>query len=342
MRVSPDQTSDFTCDLIGTAPDAAQVAELTTDVQVIYGGKLLYIGRVGACQDTVDSGGHVLSAAATDYRGVLGRRAIASDVPGGTLSPSGVDQALIVWNLIAYTQGRAGGQLGIAKGVGQSTGKTRTMTFTLGDYIADDITTVAQLDGGFDWQVTPYGRADLRLDIFTPVQGTDNGVVFTPGDGRVVSIVRTTDPSTFGNAIFETGQAPPSGSKPSVASVEQINPGEQRFDKVIGSNITLTAALADDATAQLARAQVLVPAYVITLKPGSWGGPSDVWMGDLVTVVINSGRLTVNDQLRVMELAFTIDANGQETLALTVGIKLLDYNKQLPKILRRLRYLETR
>jgi hypothetical protein len=43
-----------------------------------------------------------------------------------------------------------------------------------------------------------------------------------------------------------------------------------------------------------------------------------------------------------MELAFTIDANGQETLALTVGIKLLDYNKQLPKILRRLRYLETR
>jgi hypothetical protein len=81
---------------------------------------------------------------------------------------------------------------------------------------------------------------------------------------------------------------------------------------------------------------------VITLKPGSWGGPSDVWMGDLVTVVINSGRLTVNDQLRVMELAFTIDANGQETLALTVGIKLLDYNKQLPKILRRLRYLETR
>jgi hypothetical protein len=216
------------------------------------------------------------------------------------------------------------------------------MTFTLGDYIADDITTVAQLDGGFDWQVTPYGRADLRLDIFTPVQGTDNGVVFTPGDGRVVSIVRTTDPSTFGNAIFETGQAPPSGSKPSVASVEQINPGEQRFDKVIGSNITLTAALADDATAQLARAQVLVPAYVITLKPGSWGGPSDVWMGDLVTVVINSGRLTVNDQLRVMELAFTIDANGQETLALTVGIKLLDYNKQLPKILRRLRYLETR
>ena len=339
MRPGPGQTSDVALDLVGDSPDAGYVAELLTDIHVMRGSDLLFVGRVGACQDQVDANGHVLSVAANDYRAVLARRAL---ITGDTLGFSGVEQALIAWTLITYTQGRSGGALGIARGVGQNTSTPRTMTFTVGDYIGDDINQIAQLDGGFEWQIRPAGQADLRFDVYYPQQGQDNGVVLSPGDDRVVSITRTTDPSTFGNAVFETGQAPAGGSKPTVAYAEGIGPGEDRFDKVVGSNITQTAALAADAAAQLRQAQDLTPAYQIVLRAGSWGGPADIWMGDTVTVRIASGRLAVNDRLRVAEMAFAIDANGQEQLTLTVGSLLRNYHKDIPAILRRLRYLETR
>lgn len=339
MRTEPGQTSDVSLDLVGTSPDAGYVAELLTDIHVMRGSDLLFVGRVGATTDQLDASGHVLSVAANDYRAVLGRRAL---ITGDTLGFSGVEQSLIAWTLITYTQGRTGGNLGIARGAGVGGGLARTMTFTVGDYIADDINQIAQLDGGFEWQIRPYGQSDLRFDVYTPQQGQDNGVVLSLGDARVVSITRTVDPSTFGNAVFETGQAPAGGSKPTVAYAEGIGPGEDRFDKVVGSNITQTAALAADAAAQLAQAQALFPQYQIVLVPGSWGGPSDIWMGDTVTVQIVSGRLMVNDRLRVLEMAFAIDANGREQLTLTVGALLLSHPRNLAAILRRLRYLETR
>jgi len=334
MRTEPDQASETTFDILGDTGPGAQVTELETDIHVMYGTQLLYAGRVGATQDSITAAGYYLNVTSADYREVLRRRAI---LPGDTLSFTGTEQALIAWNLLNASQGRSGGALGIARGTGQNTGINRTMTFTNGDYIGDRITQMAQLTNGFEWQINPYNQADLRLDVFYPQQGTNRGVVLAPGDGRVTSITRATDPSAFANAIYETASG---------LTAQFVESGtiiaEGRWDKVIGSDLKTSSALTDDATAQLTAAQVLVPAYTIVLRPGSWGGPADIWLGDTITVQIRAGRLDVSDQLRVAEMQFAISADGQETLTLTVGMLPLNLFKKIPAMLKRLVYLEKR
>jgi hypothetical protein len=65
-------------------------------------------------------------------------------------------------------------------------------------------------------------------------------------------------------------------------------------------------------------------------------------MGDTVTLQISSGRLQVNDQLRVVEMEFAISPDGLETLTLTIGMLPRNLFKTIPRMLKRLRYLETR
>jgi hypothetical protein len=303
---------------------------------------LLFVGRIGSTQDQLDSSGHFVNVNAADYREVLRRRMILPNDTGwqpasNTVSYTSTIPGAIAWQMIKDTQGRTGGNLGIAQGIGQGQGQQIDMVFNAGDYIGDQITTMAQLQDSFEWQITPYGPADLRFDVFYPEQGQDNGVVLSPGDGRVVSIARQVDPSAYANAIYETA----SGLTPQYAESADIG-DVGRWDKTIGADLHTAAAIQSDVQAQLLSAVVLVPTYTITLVPGAWGGPSDIFLGDTVTVQINSGRLNVNDRLRVVEMAWTILPDGIGQLALTVGALPLKVLKHIPRMLKRIRYLEKR
>jgi hypothetical protein len=62
----------------------------------------------------------------------------------------------------------------------------------------------------------------------------------------------------------------------------------------------------------------LIPVYTLTLTPGTYyyGAP---FMGDVVPLVVQSGRLNVNTNVRVLGITYQIGDDGQEDVLLTVG-----------------------
>lgn len=355
LRTEPDQNHEVSFDADGASEAIAGITELETDLIVMYGSQILFCGRVAPAQDTLTASAHRTVITALDYREVLRRRLVFGD-PGDQLSWTGIDQAVIAWNLIQSTQARPGGNLGIARGAGQATGIPRTWNATAGDYIGDDITALAQLDNGFEWQINPYGLADLRLDVFYPQQGNmggsvsnqpgggpaapvtgGSGVVLQWGDGRVSSITRNVDPSAFADAVYVTGDTTFALTPQHLEAADIATRPEGRWDSVIGTADNIQFILNEHAVFLLAQAQVLTPSYTITFYPGTWGGPSDIWLGDTVTLQIDSGRLEVSAALRVVEMAFAISADNTETLTLTIGAIPFRFHKVIPKIIRHLK-----
>lgn len=347
MRAGPTTYHQCDIDMLGTDLTPNEITELETDFQVMYGDVLLFAGRLAPTQDTLDNTGHRVTLTALDYKEILRRRALVA-----AANYTSVDPALMAWNLVQLAQARAGGNLGITRGAGQSSGGTQTFNAAAGDYAGADIDTIAQMvtgagdtglppfASGFDWDITPYAPDDLRLDLFYP-PGVNKGVVFTPGDAQVSSITRVVDPSTYGDEVYVTGN---SGSSltPQLITVPNVGVLPQGlWDLVIGTSITTSGALAAAAQWFLNDAQVVTPTYTVVLYPGAWRGPSHIWLRDTVTIQISSGRLQVNVQLQVSEMEFDVSADGRETLTLTIGRVPWRIYQQIPKMLRRLRRLET-
>jgi hypothetical protein len=84
-------------------------------------------------------------------------------------------------------------------------------------------------------------------------------------------------------------------------------------------SLTTPAALQAQANGDLSLHGTLIPSYTVTLSPGAYvyGSPN---MGDVVPLRVTSGRLNVNTWIRVLGLKFTIGDDGQEDVALTVGV----------------------
>lgn len=336
LRTEADQNHEVSFDADGRDPAIAGIAELQTDIIVMYGSQIVFDGRIAPSQDTLTASAHRAVFTALDYREVLRRRAV---LPGDQLTWTNVDQATIAWNMIQATQARPGGNLGITRGVGAPTGIQRTYTATLGDYIGDDITALALLDNGFQWQITPYGIADLRLDIFYPAQGTSQNAVLAYGDARISSITRAVDPSTFADAVYVTGDPAFNLTAQLLEAAGLASRPEGRWDSVVATSDNTQLVLNARAAALLAQGQVLTPSYTVTFYPGAWGGPSDIWLGDTVTLQIDSGRLQVNTAVQVVEMAFAISADNVETLTLTVGQIPFRVNRALAKVIRQLKHL---
>lgn len=342
LRAEPDQDSQVTWEMDGRDPAAAAVTELETDVTVMYGSQYVFTGRVGASQDAIDAAAHRTQFTASDYRDVLRRQLL---LPGDTLTYTSVEQQQIAWGLIQAAQAHAGGNLGITQGLGKAgSGITRTMTFAAGDYAGDDISSMAGLANGFEWLIQMYAPDDLRFDFYYPKMGKQSGRVFALGMARVQSITRIVDPSTYADAVYVTGDpsVTPALTAQSLAAAGIATSPQGRWGQVIGSTMKTQTSLNDYASQQLAAAQVVIPSYTIVLQPGSWMGPDDVWLGDTVNVQVQSGRLSVNDQLRVVEMDFSIDANNLEILTLTVGAIPLQVWRLIPKMLKNLALLNRR
>lgn len=124
----------------------------------------------------------------------------------------------------------------------------------------------------------------------------------------------------------------PSGARP-----------EGRWDVVVGDDdLTTQQMLNDRAAWQMSASQVLQPTYTLTLRPGGWRGPDHIWVGDTVQLVVMSGRLAVDTSLRVYEMAFGLDADGGESVEVTVGGPRPDYRRKPRTVDRRLSTLERR
>jgi hypothetical protein len=341
LRLGPDQNHQASFTLNGKDPQAAAFTELQDDLWCFRRGwgPPLFQGRIGPTTDTLDSSQHLVQVTAMDYRAVLARRRLFSS---DTLSFTAVDQSAIALSLLNATQGRAGGNLGIVAGTGQGSGVKRTLTFQAGDFITADIVSVAQMDAGFDWDITPYGVQDLRLDIWYPFRGTSRGVVLEHGSSLVQQLTRNIDPSTFSDALLVTGDSSASLTAQQPEAADIATRPEGRWDNVVGTTQLTSSGLASRAGFELAAAEVVVPSYSIALAANAWGGPAHIWLGDEVAVRIKSGRLIVNDLLRVTELDIAIGEDGDERVTVLAGQIPFRIGQSIAETLRRLRFLETR
>lgn len=299
----------FTID--GRHEQAVGIAELATDIWCYRDRVLLHRGRVGTTSDTADADTHSVTVNAPDYRALLERRFLYD---GDKLSYVAEDEASIAWQLVQATQGKTGGDLGVTRGSGQTTGFLRDRLFTAGKGIAESIDSIGELDGGFDWEIDPQ----LRLNVYNPARGRDTDVVLDFG-GAVTSFTRAVLPADYGNAVRAIAGTDPRAPETRQAADLATRP-EGRFEIERGfPDILEQSTLAAKADWLLAESQTLRPSYTLTLAAGRYPGPDALWLGDTCIVSIRSGRLNEHLRRRVMEISFEPGGDGGETVRITVG-----------------------
>lgn len=341
------QPSEASFDIDGRHPQAMSVQELSTDLHAVYTttagrASIIYRGRIGGASDSLDDRSHTVSVTSADYRELLRRRILYTS---DTLTYTAQDQADIAFNLIGQTQAHAGGNLSISKGLGSPTGTIRTMIYQAGDSIGDLIQTMSSMNNGFDWEITPMSPSALALNIWSSVRGSSRGVVCEYG-GLIEAVRREVRPQDYANSIRVSGdqsQTTPPTQQERTASDIATRP-EGRWDKALTApDVVNLVALQARADFLQAYYQALVPSYTLTCKRGAWLGPGHIWLGDVVTVVVKSGRLAVVDpSLRVYEVAVAIGDDGIDQATLTVGRPSLNALRSPSIMDQRLRDLERR
>jgi hypothetical protein len=305
------QPSDVTFTLDGRHEQAASVTELATDIWAYRDRQHLHRGRVGTVTDDVSPSAHSSTFSAPDYRALLDRRHLYDS---DKLSYVQEDEASIAWQLVQATQSRPGGDLGITRGSGQTTGFLRDRLYTAGKSVGESIAQLGELDGGFDWEIDPR----LRLNIFNPQRGRPTDVVLDYG-GAVASFTRAFIPAEYANAVRASAAADPRAPEYREVADIAIRP-EGRVELERGyPDILEQSTLAAKADFLLADASVLRPSYTLTLAAGRYPGPESLWLGDTCIVSIRSGRLSEHTRQRVLEIVFEPGVDGEEAVRITVG-----------------------
>lgn len=310
--------------LPGRHPQTALIDELEADVVVARNGLALFRGRISASDDTLSPNVHTTTFSATDYRGMLARRGVW---PGSTASFAQVDQAAIAARLIDDTQTL--GPLGITTTVA-ATGIKRDRTYDVGSTIGQLIASLGRAINGFEWDISPT----LALRIWYPARGVSTPVFVAEYGRNVTDVRRTVASGDFANAIRFSG-------KEGVASaIRTIAPGpEGRWERQLGNpDLTTAAAINEQADGAIALASAITPSYSLTLAPGAWS-PSTVWLGDVIRILVRSGRLDVDTTTRVVGVSIDIGENGEESVSLQLGRyrwrfpdRIADYQARLDRL----------
>jgi hypothetical protein len=319
-----DDDSKASWTLPGRHPQTAIIDELETDLVVARDGLALFRGRINASDDTLSPNVHTCTFSAVDYRGFLERRIVW---PTSTTTFAQVDQASIAATLINDSQSL--GTLGITAAPA-ATGVKRDRTYDVGSTVGELISSLGRAANGFEWDISPT----LALRVFYPARGVTTPV-FVAEYGRNVSDVRRTVASgDFANAIRF------SGKDEVPATTRVIAPGpEGRWERQLGNpDLTTAAAIAEQANGAIAVTSTITPSYSVTLAPGVWA-PGVVWLGDMIRLLIRSGRLDVDTNARVVGVGIEIGEDGDEQVSLqlaryrgTLPGRLADYQSRLDRL----------
>jgi hypothetical protein len=311
LRLTGSSEASFTVD--GTTDDAAAVQELVSDLWVMRNGFTLFRGRVGPSSDDLNGTSHTCQFTVGDYRALLQRRLLFD---GDLLTYTNNRPQDIAVNLLFTTQNNAGGNLNITVG-SLSQGPLRTITYPAGQSIGQAIEQLSLMDSGFNWDIVPQTGVVGQQFFMWPSRGNNRGEVLDY-PGRIQSARRAVDPGTYANAIRETGNTGLAAVRLEASDIATRPEG--RWDAQNGDTTLLNvASVTSRANYDLAQGQQVVPAWTVTLRPGSWGGPTDLWLGDFVTLQVNSGRLAVDDFLRIYEIDIDLDDADNETVTLTLA-----------------------
>jgi hypothetical protein len=213
-------------------------------------------------------------------------------------------------------------------------GQLQTVTYNASTDLMTILDGQAKLTNGFDYDLLPAGLNGTSdaLRVFYPYQGvqrTDLALVY---GSTVAGLTRSVDSSIYGNywrVIGNNGSADPNAAQlfAETWSTDANNVPKYPIGLWMSADnapqIATPAALAAQAQGDLSLHGSLIPTYSLTLTPGAYiyGSP---FMGDVVPLVIRSGRLNVNTNVRVLGITYTVGDytvgdDGQEDVDLTVG-----------------------
>jgi hypothetical protein len=340
--------------ILGRYPPAALVQETATDLMVYRNGHKLFRGRFASSQDTLDMNTHTTQFTVTDYRGLLTNSRMVAE---GDISFSNSHSTDIAWELVNNTQSQSGGNLGITRGPAYNgIGTQQTISYKAGSYIGQNITDLSnQAVGGFDWEVDPNLNFNTWLVPGSPPYPAYPSTFMGRGrtipqilefGNNVVSIPqRNIDTTKYANVVHLTGSSTftrtGAGSNDMTITIEDTAMYTAAFGTagrwemaLSDSNLTTDTNLDLAAVGQLMRSAMLVPTYQLVLAPGTWD-PSWLWVGDMVQVIVNSGRLQDNYLDRVVQIQVTFDdESGEEIVQITTGTKPANLLTRFQKVTR--------
>jgi hypothetical protein len=295
--------------LPGRSDEAAALTEMLTDVWVYADNNLVYRGRVTGLTDTVTAAAHTVAVAVTDYRGLLTRRLL---VEGDQLNWSTATYAEIAWGLVALTQAKAGGGLGIVQGVWQADDAQTPSNYRVRNYAAgaEIGTTLDDLAGvAFDYNID----ANLNMNLWAPSKTHASAFVADYG-GTVVGFTRGSTATTWANVTRTSGEA-----TSTVGDTIWTDSPEGRFEQQIGYpdvvlQDTIDQRSVSDHDTWMARRSSLN----LDLRPGVIDSTADLDVGDQIQVALRSGRLNVTGVRTVQQLDVNLDDTG--VTHVTVGL----------------------
>jgi hypothetical protein len=350
-----DSAAVLTFDLDGWRPAARYVSELCTEVIAwrwddTAGADVPYFrGPITASADAVDAQSHTVTVTATDYLALLMRRLVTGPTPTSLTG----DQDLCAQTLVQLATFEATTSAGVSFGAGSylplvsynvnpdgtgrsPSGVSRTMPLQGNAAIGTMLDNLSKLSGGFDYDVAPLsyppgprsGATTDMVRIFYPGQGVvRTSALYYPGN--VLAFTRQVASADYSNYWRTIGNNQSANQSTAQVYGEALTAdasggqagapglwmgGDQSPDQSDPSGVLLPAW----AQGQLNIYSVLMPTYTLTLAPGFYyQGAFN--MGDTLPLVVQSGRLKVNTQLRVMGITYEPNDDGDEVVTLTVG-----------------------
>jgi hypothetical protein len=287
--------------LPGRSDEASALTEMLTDLWVYADDNLVYRGRVIGLTDTVTADSHTVAADVTDYRGLLTRR-LLTEVD--QLNWSTATYAEIAWGLVAQTQAKTQGGLGIVQGVwqadaAQDPSNYRVRAYTAGAEVGATLDLLAGV--AFDYGIDP----NLAMNLWAPNKAHASAFVADFG-GTVIGFTRASSATTWANVTRTSGDA-----STTAGDVVETQTPEGRFEQQIGyPDVKLQATVDERSVTDHAQWLNRRASLNLDLRPGVVASTVDLDVGDQITVALRSGRLNYSGVQTVSDLAVTLDDTG--------------------------------
>ena len=347
-----NEPAQLTFSIDGRSADAAALAELRSDVVATRWDEasgrdvIVFRGIVAQSEDQISEQAHTLSVTCHSYLKMLERRLL----PGPWNFPQ-VDQDDIVAQLLdeASRMSTSGGQ---SFGPGSylpmwaqavnpdgsvrtaPSGQLRDRNYLGNQKLSEALSNLAAVINGFDFDLVPYGLGDTdAVRVFYPYQGVQRFDLALVYGSTVSALTRTVNSGDYANYWRVLGK----GDETTQMYAEAWNPdalevtttglglwqsGDNASDVSEQSTLNEKAGGAGLVTepkgGDLGDSSILTPSYTVTMRPGAyvWGSPN---MGDVVPLVVRSGRLDLATDVRVVGITYDIGDDGTENVDVTVG-----------------------
>ena len=340
----------------GDVPEAAALQELRTDVHLLLDGQPIYTGRMGQPTDNPSDVAHTRTVQTAEYRAMLARRFWRNpQVTWGGDQTVALTQ--LIQAAQADPGGDLGISVAGITPTGQPVSRTTETGASILEELK--ALAAAGADGspetpGFDWDITP-GWIGRTLQLWYPGRGKQaNPLVYrwqanplARETSVLTNLTRTTNPGDYANAVLVTG-----GTKSVTTTTTAVDPGTgQTVVRTTTTQVPTTPAyravadiasrpeglwqqtlsypdiveqaeLEAKADERLAALSTITPTWSFDLSLAAWldlGGQDAYWLGDTVPVIVSSGVVNDDVQLRVTEARLVLDGNGGGGVTFTLG-----------------------